>query len=172
MTAGTDQALSEALAPVRAALLATARHDADQRVASAHARAAEILAAARERAEGINSAARDAGIADAETVFATEQARSRRAARARTLRARREAYEQLRLRSREAVVGMRGEPGYAAIRATLTTAGSRLLGPAAEIVEADGGGVIARSAGRRVDLSLTAFADRAVDAVAPGLDQP
>jgi len=172
MTARTDQALSEALAPVQAALLATARHDADQRVASAHARAAELLAAARERAEGIISAARDAGIADAERVFATEQARSRRAARARTLQARRQAYEQLRLRSREAVLRIRDEPGYAAVRATLTAVGIRLLGPDAEIVEADGGGVIARSAGRRVNLSLTAFADRAVDAVAAGLDQP
>lgn len=172
MTALTDQVLSEALDPVRAALLATARHDADQRVAQAQARAAEILAAARERAAGIICAARDAGIADAETVLATERAKSRRAARARTLQARRRAYEQLRLRSREAVVRMRDEPGYAGIRATLTAVASRLLGPAAEIVEADGGGVIARAADRRIDLSLTALADRAVDAVAARLDEP
>lgn len=172
MTALPAQALSDALDPVRAELLRAARHDADRCISAAQAQAAEILAAAGKRAEAIISAARDAGIADAEAVFATEQARSRRAGRARTLRARRDAYEILRVRSREAVARLRDDPGYAAIRATLTAAGSRMLGPAAEIVEADGGGVIARSDARRVDLSLTAFAERAVDSVATGLDQP
>lgn len=171
MTTRPEQALGQALTPVRAALLSTARHDADECIAAARAQAAGILAAAAEEAEMIITAAREAGAADAAAVFAAGQTRSRRAARARTLRARRAAYESLRARSRAAVGRLRDEPGYAAICATLTTVANRLLGPAAEIMEADGG-IVARSGARRVDLSLTAFADRAVDALAARLDQP
>lgn len=160
------------LAPVRAALLAAARQEADRGEAQARARAAETLTAAAGRADAIVSAARAAGAADAEAVARIDLGRARRAARARTLRARREAYDRLRRESRQAVGRVRDEPGYAAIRATLTAAAQRLLGPDAEVVDAEGGGVIARTGSRRVDLSLRALADRAVDRVAAGLEQP
>jgi vacuolar-type H+-ATPase subunit E/Vma4 len=172
MTPPADEVLTEALAPVRAAVLAAARRDRDQRLAQARAEAAVALGAAGSRAEEIVAAARDAGRADAEAGYATEQSRARRTARARTLRARREAYEQLRRQSRKAVLRVRDEPGYPAVRAALTAAVHRLLGPDAEIVEAQGGGVVGRSGARRVDLSLIAFADRAVDPVVAGTDRP
>lgn len=163
--------MAGALAPVRAMVLASARRDVDQRIERAQAQAAETLAAAGSRAAEIISAARQTGIADAEAVFAIDRSRARRTARARKLRARREAYDQLRRQSRQAVVRVRDEPGYAAIREALTAVAHRLLGPDAQIEEADGGGVIGRSGTRRVDLSLTAFADRAVDSVAAGMEQ-
>jgi hypothetical protein len=172
MTARVDGNLAEALAPVRDALLAAAERDVDQRIAVVRAQAAEALAAAGRRAEDIISAARAAGVADAEAVRVTERSRARRAARARTLRARREAYDLLRLRSRQAVIQIRDEPGYAVIRDVLTAEAHRLLGPGADITEPDGGGVIGRSGSRSVDLSLAAFADRAVDSVAAGMEQP
>lgn len=171
MTVRVDERMAEALEPVRAMVLTATRRDVGQRLARAQAQAAETLAAADGRAAEIISTARDAGIADADAVLAADRSRARRAARARTLRARREAYDQLRRQSRQAVVRVRDEPGYAAIRETLAAVAHRLLGPDAEIVEADGGGVMGRSGTRRVDLSLTAFADRAVDSVAAGLDQ-
>ncbi|MEU8233249.1 hypothetical protein AB0C12_27020 [Actinoplanes sp. NPDC048967] len=172
MTPRADESLSEALTPVRTAVLTAARQEADLRVAQARAQAAEALTAAGSRAEEIIAAARDAGRADAEAGYATEQSRARRTARARTLRARRDAYEQLRRQSRIAVLRIRDEPGYPAVRAALTAEVHRLLGPGAEIVEAPGGGVVGRSGARRVDLSLIAFADRAVDPVVAGTDQP
>jgi vacuolar-type H+-ATPase subunit E/Vma4 len=172
MTVRIDESLGEALAPARAALLAAARRAADQRLAEARAQAAATTAAAATRVDEIISAARKAGVADAEAVLATEKSRARRAARGRTLRARLDAYEDLRRECRHAIVRIRDEPGYAAIRDSLAAVAQRLLGPDAEIVEADDGGVIGRSGARRVDLSLTAFADRAADSVAAGMDQP
>ena len=172
MTARVDESLSEALAPIRAALLAAARRDVDQRLAEARQQAAATTTAAGKRADEIISAARDAGIADAEAVLIAEKSRARRAARGRTLRARRAAYEDLRRESRQAVLRLRDEPGYPAARYTLTAVAAHLLGPDAEIAEADSGGIIGRSGARSVDLSLPAFADRAADSVAAGMDQP
>ncbi|MFI7546839.1 hypothetical protein [Actinoplanes sp. NPDC049599] len=172
MTVRIDERTAEALAPVRAALLAAARRETDQRVTRAREQATGIVAAAAREAEHIVTAAGAAGTADAEAVTTTDRSRARRAARARTLRAHRAAYEQLRRRSREAAVLVRAEPGYAALRAALDAEARRLLGPDAEIVEADGGGVVGRAGARSVDLSLAAFAERAVDTVAAGMDQP
>jgi vacuolar-type H+-ATPase subunit E/Vma4 len=172
MTVHIEESLSEALTPTRAALLAAVRRDVDRRLDEARALAAATTASARTRADEILSAARAAGIADAGAVLAAEKSRARRTARGRTLRARFDAYQDLRRESRQAVVRLRDEPGYAAVRDTLTAVAHDLLGPDAEIVEADGGGVIGRSGSRSVDLSLTAFADRAADSVAAGMDQP
>ncbi|MCM4084364.1 hypothetical protein [Paractinoplanes hotanensis] len=171
MTVRVDD-VAEALTPVRASLLAAAQRDVDAHNAQARAQVAETLAVAGRRVDGILTAAREAGIADAEAALAIERSRARRAARARTLQARREAYDELRRQSRQAVLRIQDEPGYAVVRETLTAVAHRLLGPDAEVVEAEGGGVIARSGARRVDLSLIAFAERAVDTVAAGAEEP
>jgi hypothetical protein len=67
---------------------------------------------------------------------------------------------------------LRDEPDYPQLRAGLVGAAHRLLGPDADIREAPDGGLIVTSPGRRVELTLTAFADRAVDDLASQLGQP
>jgi cell division septum initiation protein DivIVA len=172
MTALIDAAVTDALTPVRESLLATARADADRMASAADVHANEVIAAATDQAARILEDARAGGAADAETAFASERARSHRRGRARVLQARRLAYDQLRAQARAAVAGLRQEPEYAGIRETLIAAARRILGPDVEIHDADSGGIIAQLADRRIDLSLAALTDRAVDAVAAGLDQP
>ncbi|GAB2920724.1 hypothetical protein GCM10027075_20790 [Streptomyces heilongjiangensis] len=60
---------------------------------------------------------------------------------------------------------LRGTEDYASLRAWLEQRARALLGPAADVAEHADGGVVARAPGRRVDLSLTALADRATDRV-------
>ncbi len=155
-----------ALAPVCEALLAAARAGADRVTGQAEADASAMLAAASAQAAQILAAARTGGTADAAAAMAAEQARARRQARAAVLRARREAYERLRTQARAAVAELVHQPGYARLRARLATVARAALGPEADVRDADGGGVIGTVPGRRVDLSLARFADRAVDAVA------
>jgi hypothetical protein len=66
---------------------------------------------------------------------------------------------------------MRDDPGYPQLRKALEDVARHALGRSARISDADGGGVVGRRAGRRVDLSLTGFADRAVDACAARLEE-
>ncbi|WP_048820688.1 hypothetical protein, partial [Streptomyces ipomoeae] len=89
--------------------------------------------------------------------------RARREARSRTLAARREAYEGLRRDAAERVRALRRTDGYVSLRKRLEHRARVLLGSGAEVSEHADGGVVARVPGRRVDLSLTALADRALD---------
>jgi hypothetical protein len=161
-----ELSIVEALAPVRNALLADARADAERLDARALGDAGRALAQAREQADRILAEARAAGAADAAEVVARERAQARRRARTVVLRARREAYEELVAAARTAVSHLRAEPGYAELSGHLAGAARRLLGPHTRVEEAGGGGVVASSGGRRLDLSLTGFADRAVGGIA------
>ena len=98
--------------------------------------------------------------------------RARREARATVLAAHREGYETLRAAAYEAVLRLRDDPRYPQLHEALTLAARRTLGRGARLRDASDGGVVAERAGRRLDLSLTGFADRAVDACAALLDQP
>jgi vacuolar-type H+-ATPase subunit H len=159
-------AMVAALAPVRAALLVAARAAADRTLASADAAATAALTEARERADRMLAEARRDGAADAGAVIADERAQIRRQARAVVLRARREAYDGLRAAARAAVCDLRDEPGYRAVRDRLASYARELLGPQATMRDTDGGGILAQAPGRRLDLSLRSFAERAVDRVA------
>ena len=163
--------LGKALVPVRAALLQSAQEDAARIRAEAEDAARRTVTAARKEAARIRARARRQGAADATSALATERARVRRLARATVLAARREGYEALRSAAREAVVRWRDDPGYPRLHEALQAAAHRALGRSARLRDAPEGGVVGERAGRRIDLSLTGFSDRAVEACAPGLEQ-
>jgi vacuolar-type H+-ATPase subunit E/Vma4 len=163
--------LAEALVPVRAALLESAQQDAARVRAEAEQAAHRTLAAARKEAKRIRARARRQGAAEAASALAADRARARRLARATVLAARREGYEALHTAAREAVVRWREDPGYPRLHDALQVTARRALGRGVRLREAPDGGVVGERAGRRIDLSLTGFAARAVDACAPGLEQ-
>jgi vacuolar-type H+-ATPase subunit E/Vma4 len=161
--------LAMALAPVRDALLQAARADVAGLLGEAADQAREVTATARRRAEATHAAARAAGVADASRSVTAARTSHQRQARASSLRVRRDAYEQLHQRVRAAAGALATGPDYDSLRATLVTAAQRLLGPDVVITEATGGGVIAQSGNRRLDLSLAGFAERAANRIAVGL---
>jgi vacuolar-type H+-ATPase subunit E/Vma4 len=159
--------LEQALAPVRRALLAAAHAEADLMSAEAEAEAATVLAEARRQADEILAEARAQGTADGSAALATERAHIHRQAHAVVLAARREVYELWRSEARVAVAQLAGEP---AVRERLVEAAQAALGPGVAIHDAAGGGITAQAGGQVLDLSLTGFADRAVDALAVELE--
>jgi hypothetical protein len=161
---------TDPLAPLRAALLAAARQDADRALASAAQTERTRLAAAETEADQTRAQARAHGAADAASVAARQ--RSNAGARARSLlqAARREEYLALRDAARSATAQLRESPAYPALRERMTSTVRRLLGPDARIEEAAGGGVVATAPGRRVDYTLRSVADRVLDEVAAGVE--
>ncbi|HEY6749358.1 MAG TPA: hypothetical protein VI357_27040 [Mycobacteriales bacterium] len=166
----TGDAVDVALAPVRAALIASAEADAAALLATADG-AGGAVAEARERAAELVARARAEGAANAAAVLAADRARAHRDGRRIVLAAQREAYEQLRRQARAAVTALRADPGYDRLRARLVGRVEAVLGPGATIVEHPGGGVVGSVPGRRCDLSLPAIADRAVDALGPEVER-
>jgi vacuolar-type H+-ATPase subunit E/Vma4 len=148
---------SDALGPVRAALLALAARDAERMLAAADADAAATLAVADAEAETIRARARSEAETDAAAFLATEQARAHRLARSVELRARRAAYDDLVHRVHEAVRELSEETAP-----TLTALARSELGPEVTVTGSPDGGVVAEAGGRRVSYTLTALADRAV----------
>lgn len=153
------------LAPVRDCLLARARADAERVRAEAAAEAEAVLAQARQRAEAILAEARERGASQGVRVTAAAGARARRRARGLLLASQRQAYETLRRRSRDAVRALRDNPNHLLLRQRLERVARDLAGPGAAVIETADGGVVAEAPGRRVDCSLDALADRAVDAL-------
>ncbi len=154
-----------ALVPVRDRLLADARQEAQQLVHEARLAADERLAQARREAEGIIEQARADGEAQAAEAVERTVARARRQARRIVLAAQESLRAQLRGAVHSRAVGLRREPGYPDVQAQLTAAARGVLGPDATVREAPEGGVLAQVGSRRVDLSLPALADRALDAL-------
>lgn len=169
ITAG--EGIHEDLAAVRAALLAAAQADAQQTLRSARDRAAAVISEAQAEAGQIRAEAAQAGAADASTALATAQAAARRRARTIELRAHRQAYDALRAESAAAVTALVGAPEYADVRAKLTAAARRVLGPTATIRDIAAGGVIADADGRTLNLSLAALVEPAVAAVLAAYEQ-
>jgi vacuolar-type H+-ATPase subunit E/Vma4 len=158
----TAQQQQEALAPVRAALLAEARAEAERALSAAHLDADATLARARAEARSILDLAADEGRADAARSIAAEHEKARRAARALELAAQRESYEELHRRVAAAVAHAFSEPGR---RDQLVAAIRAELGADAIVRDAPGGGVRGEAAGRFVDLGVRAVTGRAVDAL-------
>jgi vacuolar-type H+-ATPase subunit E/Vma4 len=166
---------SLALAPLRIELLRRARADADRTRRDAEATAAEILAAAEIRCDEIVGEAIARGEADAAEIRTTRRAKVRHGLRADELAAQRMIYEDLAAKVTDAVCGLRDDADYPRVRQRLTERTRELLGPAAVIAEAPGGGIVARGPGRRLDYSLSGFAARAVERLGAdiaGLWQP
>lgn len=150
---------SDALAPVREALLGLARRDAQSMIAEADANVAATLADAARQVEQIRSAARSEAAVDAAALLAVERARANREARAVELRARRTAYDELVRRAREAVRELSDDPG---VQDRLAGLARGDLGPTATVHPNPDGGVTAHAGERRVTYPLTALADAAV----------
>lgn len=160
----------DALVPLRAELLNRAAADAEATLAQANAEARAVLEAAEREAGAMLDDARAAGAAEAAAAKATERARTRRAHQSAIFAARRNAYEQLGRRATDAVRALRDEPGYPALRTRLASRAADILGADAVVTEDPAGGIVAQAAGRRLDLSLTAFAARALERVDGGVD--
>lgn len=157
-----DARRQDALAPVREALLAAARHHAADLVAAAEREAEETVERARQEADAARAEARAQGAADAESVLVWARTRSRREARGTVLAARQEAYQELRRRVRAQVTGLRDHPGYPALLHRLEAQAREALGPDARVEEAPEGGVLATSATRRFERTLPDLAEEAL----------
>lgn len=159
------------LEPVRLALRATA-----------DARVAEVLDDARRQAEALLEAART----ESQRILTEAAREGAEAARAqstlRSSRARREGHElvlaqrsallaELRRCVREEAARLRTDARYPALVEQLTQRCRELLGPGAAVTEGPDGGVIAQDGPRRLDLSLPALADLALESL-PGVDEP
>lgn len=153
---------SDALQPVRAALLRRASDEAVRTVEVARQDADSDIAAARAQADAdlqrIADDAKSQALAE-QTITRTE---ARRDARAVELAAQREAYDEFRRRVTASVVALRQDPAYPDLRDRLIARARQTLGPDATIVEHPDGGVVAVTPVRRLDLSLPAIADRAI----------
>jgi vacuolar-type H+-ATPase subunit E/Vma4 len=158
--------MTEALEPVRTALLVAARQHAERAEQQAITAEAELLGAAVAQADGVRRRAREQGATDAAAALSAGRTRARREARAEVLGVRRESYESLRAAALAAVGELRDDPGYPRARERMIDLVHRLLGPAAEVREGVAGGIIGTVPNRRLDLSLAGYAARAVDAVA------
>lgn len=144
------------------ALLSAARTDAAGMAGRATEASAAMLDDARRQAGEIQAEARRQGEADAAVVRAAGRAAGHREGRTRSLHVQREIYEQLRERCLSRSAALAAQPAYAQLRSRLVQAAHRILGEEAVIRDADGGGVFAEVAGRRLDLSMARFVDLAV----------
>jgi vacuolar-type H+-ATPase subunit E/Vma4 len=162
---------ADALAPVRDALLARARAEARRLRGEAAAEADAELAKTRRQAAAILAEAREQGERDGAAIAAAAEARARRQARGSVLAAQRRAYETLRQRCRSAASDLRHDPDYPRLRERLVRLARERAGPGAVAHETPGGGAVAEADGRRVDCSLAALADRALDALGQQIEE-
>ncbi|MFH9348060.1 hypothetical protein [Kitasatospora sp. NPDC017646] len=154
---------SDALRPVRAELLRTARADADVILSEARRDADRTLAAARTEAEAILGRARQDGAADGRAAARQELTRARSAARNAELAARGAAYAELRRRITARLRELcQADPAYGE---RLAARARSLLGPDARVVGHPDGGVLATAPGQVVDLGLPAVTDRALERI-------
>jgi vacuolar-type H+-ATPase subunit E/Vma4 len=157
-------AVPDPLDPLRDALLAHARRDAEAARATARDQAEQVLAAARAEAQARRATARDQGERDAEAVRVQQQARARRASRAVLLAAQHEALEQVRAQARACVRAWWDDPQLRpVVRERLVARARAELGPDAVVRDHRDGGVVAQADHRRVTYVLGDLADAALE---------
>lgn len=149
-----------ALDPLRRALLANARAEADQVLRTAKEAGRQSVSAAQDDVAEQLARARAQGEADGAALLRADEAAARSAARSALLAAQRTAYDELEQRSREAVRALLREPGN---RQRLASALRARLGEVAEVSDTDDGGLLARAPdGRTLDASVAALVDTAL----------
>ncbi len=159
------------LEPVRDALLADARRDAEGLRTRAERDAAATVAAGSREAERLLAEAHAAGEAEARAVVAADLAQARREAREVVLRARRDVYERTLAAARDEASALRHAPRYDALVDGLTGVARQQLGDdTAVIVDDEVGGLLARAGARTVDYRLPAIAERCFGDVGPDLE--
>ena len=151
----------DALAPLREALLERARAEADALSDSAATKSRAALEEARRTAESLISTARTEGREEADEVLAAEAAEVRGRAREVVLAARQAAYLDVRREAEAAVRDLLAEPGR---RSRMEAVLARELGGDAETTDLPGGGItVSTTDGRRVDASVAALVDAALE---------
>lgn len=166
---GADTPADE-LAPVRDFLLDRAQKEAADLITSAGTDAAAVTAAAQREADAILADARARGAADGVAMAAADLTKARRRAREEVLRAQRAAFDELRRRCRVAARDLQTTPEYGALRERLGRIARAQAGSAGSIGDHPDGGIVVQAPGWRLDLSLPAFADRAIEALGPELE--
>ena len=154
---------AQALAPLIAALTSAAEQDAQALIDAARAEAEQAVSDARMKAADLLAQARAKGTADGEAVLAADRSRAEREARGIVLKAKGDAFASSRRAARTAVSGLRDHPEFGMVDTALRSLARATLGADAHLAEADCGGIIATSPGRRLDLSLASLADDLVD---------
>ncbi len=159
----------DALAPVRAALLARARADTAAEVARAGEEARATEQEAGRAAEAVRREAQVRGEADARAVLVAMRSQARREARSVVLAAQREVVAALRERVHDGLQGLRDDPAFADIESRLESQARVLLGPDVRLTPHPSGGFLAEASGRRAELTLDAVADRLLERLGPEL---
>jgi vacuolar-type H+-ATPase subunit E/Vma4 len=154
------QRQSQALEPLRGALLARARAEADGLRAAAQADGERTVARGRGEAEALLADARMRGEAEGAELLAAEQTAARRSARAALLGAQRAAYEDLRSKAAQGVRSLLREPEN---RRLLAAALRHALGDVASVSDTEDGGLFAQAPdGRSIDASIGTLVDGAL----------
>ena len=154
------QRQSQALEPLRGALLARARAEADGLRAAAQADGERTVARGRGEAEALLADARMRGEAEGAELLAAEPTAARRSARAALLGAQRAAYEDLRSKAAQGVRSLPREPEN---RRLLAAALRHALGDVASVSDTEDGGLFAQAPdGRSIDASIGTLVDGAL----------
>ncbi len=152
---------ADPLAPVRDAVLADARRDADADVAAAQRAGDALVAAAAAQAETIRADARAEGERDAEAVRVAQRARARRRARAIVLGAQQAALDDLHREVRSRLrAAWEQESLRADLVARLSATARADLGPDVAVHEHPDGGIVATVDGARAIYRLADLADQ------------
>jgi len=159
--------LAQSLAAVRRALLEDARAEAEQIEAEARRVADDVRRGSIEETDAEVERERHRSELAAQAYANTVLARARNAARAEVLRKQEELRRQLGARVRAAALEIRCDERYPSLLERLDALAVGQLGDAAIIMHDRGpeGGAIATCGTRRVDYTLVALADRALDAI-------
>lgn len=165
--------MTVATEPLREALLADARAQAERVLARADDQAEAKLREAEEQGRRLVEQARAEGEAAAAIAGAHDEARTRRVARAAVLAAQRELYDELAAQARSAARDLRETPGYPSLLERLSEAARTQLGSDAEleIDPPETGGVRASNGARHVDYTLDALAGRCVERLGNAVEE-
>lgn len=165
--------LRKQLEPVRAALLENARCRAEQIVDEAHAAADAIVADATETADGEIRRAEDRARAAAQARSDQKLEQARAGAHQHVLQTKADIARRLVDATHQAVRDLPSDPRYPDLLVHLERLARNQLGPDVEIErDPDGfGGVIGRHGSRRVDYTLPALGDRALNQLGDDTEQ-
>lgn len=157
--------------PLREAVLAAARAEAERIEAEAAEEAAARVERAQRQGAALVEQARDEGAAAGEAVAAHDHAEARRRARALRLAAERDVWDELAREAHEAARALPARPAYDALLEHVVAAARRQLGGRPHFEHAPGGGVRATRNGCSVDYSLDALVDRALQGLGDDVEE-
>jgi vacuolar-type H+-ATPase subunit E/Vma4 len=166
--------LAQQLEPVRRSLLAEADRDAEAIVERAAAEAEAVVDRARSEAAEATARVRDRASAARRARSERDRARVTAETDRRILATRAQLRQRLVAAARDAVGDLRGHPRYRDLLDRLEDLARSQLGDGATVDRdpAPDGGVTAAVGNRRVDYTLAALADRALDDLADEVAAP